>query len=161
MVDSREETLAQIRLIHARFGRCPDCNHGELVAGPWGGASRNIFCPMCMVRWNFHGVSHGIVAVEHGGECDQGDLDHAIERYPGDQPFKPVVTMTIQDCAEFYPLIGGAIDQFLPDNVAVLCIIMDGPGNVVLVGNTNDADRLKMLQQAAEKMLRGEPKKPH
>lgn len=69
------------RVTAVRAGECPECGSTEMVAGPWGGASRNIFCPHCMTRWNAHGVAYGIVGVDMVGPCTAADLEHAHDTY--------------------------------------------------------------------------------
>lgn len=81
------DSLEAIWINYAREGRCPHCLHGDLVAGPWGGMSRNVYCPTCMIRWNLHGVPYGIIAVDFEGNCAQQDIASAQARYPDEQPF--------------------------------------------------------------------------
>lgn len=80
--------LAEEWIDRARQGRCPNCDRDGLVAGPKGGASRNVFCPSCMVRWNLGGVDFGIITVDYEGACTEADIAHAQAMYPNDQPFK-------------------------------------------------------------------------
>jgi len=83
-----ERLLARPEWIErARQGRCPHCDRDGLIAGPWGGASRNVFCLFCMVRWNFGGVNYGIVSVDYEGACSAPDITHAQTIYADDQPF--------------------------------------------------------------------------
>lgn len=74
-------------ITRARAGLCPACGLGDLIAGPWGGASRNVFCTHCMVRWNLHGVAYGIIEVDHAGTATPEDVQHARNVYR-DQPFR-------------------------------------------------------------------------
>ena len=80
----------QTMIARARKGCCPDCNEAGLIAGPWGGGSRNVFCQHCRVRWNIHGVHHGIVGVDREHACTLEDIIHAQRTYPNDQPFKGI-----------------------------------------------------------------------
>src|SRR5262245_52205448 len=73
----------------ARDGRCPTCDKRELVAGPKGGASRNVYCPSCRTGWNFHGVSLGvIVKVEPLGPVSLNTIVWARRTYPDEQPWR-------------------------------------------------------------------------
>jgi hypothetical protein len=64
-----------------RAGRCPDCNVNDLVAGPWGGASRNLYCPHCLITWNAHGVNYGVVRVDRGDEITSATIEWARRVY--------------------------------------------------------------------------------
>src|SRR5262245_1477438 len=68
-------------LRHLRDGTCPKCHGATLIAGPWGGASRNIFCESCLTRWNAHAVNYGIIACDDEGPCAVEDIEHAKRTY--------------------------------------------------------------------------------
>jgi hypothetical protein len=70
----------------ARAGRCPRCGAHGLVAGPWGGESRNVYCSICHAGWNLQGVRFGILLVDSIGEVDDEQIMHAEKTYL--QPFK-------------------------------------------------------------------------
>ena len=74
----------------ARKGCCPGCGFDKLIAGPWGGASRNVYCAQCHSIWNLHGINYGIVRVDFEGPCTDSHIAHAMRTYPQDQPFKGV-----------------------------------------------------------------------
>jgi hypothetical protein len=71
-----------------RESRCPHCGLQELVAGPWGGASRNVYCPHCVIGWNLHAVNYGVVSVDRLGPVEESTIDFARRRYPDEQPWR-------------------------------------------------------------------------
>lgn len=70
-----------------RESRCPRCERQELVAGPWGGCSRNLYCPHCFIGWNIHAPHWGIIGVDCIGPVTQEKIDWARGVYP-DQPWR-------------------------------------------------------------------------
>lgn len=71
-----------------RNSRCPDCGQQELVAGPKGGASRNVYCPHCLRGWNIHGVDYGVIGVDSIGRVEESYIEFARKMYPADQPWR-------------------------------------------------------------------------
>jgi len=70
-----------------RDSRCPQCARRELIGGPWGGASRNLYCPRCMICWTAHGIRFGIAFVDCEGPITADQLHFARRRY-GRQPWR-------------------------------------------------------------------------
>ena len=48
MNEPQTETLEQL----PDDGSCPDCRKGPLIAGPRGGAARNVLCDNCLSEFN-------------------------------------------------------------------------------------------------------------
>lgn len=79
----------QQRWLHdIRDSRCPHCGLRDLVAGPVGGESRNLYCPHCVIGWNVHAVKWGVVSVDRLGPVDELMILFARRRYPDDQPWR-------------------------------------------------------------------------
>jgi hypothetical protein len=73
----------------AAAGQCPGCGCSELVAGPVGGASRNVYCPNCHEGWNLHGATMGtVVSVDALGPVTHDTILWALKVYRDDQPFR-------------------------------------------------------------------------
>ena len=87
-------SIQDLWLEDCRDSRCPKCGLKDLIAGPWGGASRNVYCPHCLRGWNLHGVRYGIVSVENLGEVSEDQIAFAVAQYPNEQPWrlKPLET---------------------------------------------------------------------
>jgi len=71
-----------------RDSRCPHCGLQDLAAGPWGGASRNVYCPHCVIGWNVHAVNFGVIGVDCLGPIHESQIEFARRRYPDDQPWR-------------------------------------------------------------------------
>jgi|307.fasta_scaffold618397_2 hypothetical protein len=85
---SPDERAQQRWLEDIRESRCPHCGLQDLVAGPIGGASRNLYCPHCVIGWNVHAVNFGCIGVQSLGPIDETLILFARRRYPDEQPWR-------------------------------------------------------------------------
>jgi ribosomal protein S27E len=73
IVDISEDHPEYARTISAlNKGQCPDCQAQTMIAGPRGGASRNVSCASCGSRFNvapwFDHVPHNFFFVQRIGD---------------------------------------------------------------------------------------------
>lgn len=132
-------------IMNARYGRCPQCRSRELVAGPWGGLSRNVFCSTCMIRWTFHAVSHGIVQVTNEGECSPDEIDFARQRYPSDQPWRPMRDWTLEDCHDYVQPLGAEIMRWFPEETGFILLAFNKDSDCVTVSNIKQDVHLELI----------------
>jgi len=64
-----------------RAGRCPDCGDEQMIAGPWGGASRNLYCAVCLSAWCAHGIKYGVISVQPVGKITRDVIEWAKRVY--------------------------------------------------------------------------------